>query len=113
MGYKVGYFSLSRSEFVEITKENLSHLPEELQILLNKWTNKAAEGMEEYDRHDHCPVKYASEVFRYEGVCYRIYPSFFNASEDYFEYLMIGYNGMEDELVEIGAEEVFCTAMID
>lgn len=113
MGSRASYFSLKESELLTITKEGLGGLPEELQSLLNRWSDIAAEGMQAYMAESHCPVKGAREIFRYKGVGYRLYPGFFGIPQEYFEYLMIKNGGMEDELVELGAEEVFCTGMAD
>jgi len=110
-GYRAGYFSLAGSELTEVTKEGLDSLPRELGGLLRKWMDRAAEGK---DIDNICyRVKGASEVFRYKGVCYVVYPRLFDVTQEYFEVLMLGNQGMEEELVRIGAEEVFCTGMMD
>ena len=110
-GYKAGYMVL-QGDFVTITSNNINEIPKELDLLFAKWKDYAEKNKEDYYKNTfYCSVKGASEVFRYEGVNYRIYPSFFNIDGEYFEYLML--RQIENELVEMGAEEVFCTAVMD
>ena len=110
-GYKASYMAL-QGDFVTITSENIGEIPKELNLLFTKWKEYAEKNKEDYYKNAfYCPVKGASEVFRYEGVNYRIYPSFFDIDGEYFEYLML--RQIENELVEMGAEEVFCTAVVD
>lgn len=113
MGSKATYFSLSSEELIEITDENFETLPEELKKLLNRWKRTANYFKSDFEnRSCICPVKGASEVFRYKGIPYVIYPSFLDVSQEYFEYLMYAKH-MEDELLCLRAEEIFCTAMAD
>ena len=110
-GYKAGYMAL-QGDFVTITSENIGEIPKELNLLFTKCKEYAEKNKGDYYKNAfYCPVKGASEVFRYEGVNYRIYPSFFDIDGEYFEYLML--RQIENELVEMGAEEVFCTAVVD
>ena len=90
----------------------IGEIPKELNLLFTKWKDYAEKNKEDYYKNAfYCPVKGACEVFRYEGVSYRIYPAFFDIDGEYFEYLML--RQIENELVELGAEEVFCTAVMD
>ena len=110
-GYKAGFASL-QGDFVTITGENVDTIPKELGEIVKSWKEYAEKNKESYyERGGYCPVKGASEIFRYEDVNYKILPSFFGIDGDYFEYLMLRH--IEDELVEIGAEGVFCTAVLD
>ncbi len=110
-GYKSRFANIE-GNFITITKDSEKSIPNELLSLLNKWKDYAKIHKEEYYKSGFpCPVKNASEQFRYNGVNYRIYPSYFDITSEYFENLMLSH--IEDDLVEIGAEAVFCTAMPD
>ena len=94
------------------TEENMNSIPEEIINILLKWKEYGQRHQQEYYSDPFiCPVKFASEIFRYKGIDYVVYPDFMGLMKEYFEYLMI--QKVEDELVDIGAEEVFCTAMMD
>lgn len=110
-GYKATYSSLE-APFIFISDENIAGLPEELRKVVELWRYKADRYRRKYkDYKWYCPVKSASEQFRYNDVNYVMTPELFDATSDFFEYLML--SGCEDDLVEIGAEAVFCNAMID
>lgn len=110
-GYKASYASLT-GDFVIISDKNISSIPDEIVQILQEWKNYGQAHQEEYYKNgNYCPVKGASEVFRYNGINYSVTPGFFGLYPDYFEYIMIKF--VEDALVEIGAEEVFCTATVD
>jgi len=110
-GYKGTYDKLF-DDLQEIY-EGAEGIPEELMALYMKWKKYGAEHDKEFIK-DHpfaCPLKYVSEKFRYEGRNYIFYPESMDVCDPNFENLMI--NCVEDELVALGAEEVFCTAMVD
>lgn len=110
-GYKASYMSLN-GDFVVISDKNINSIPNEIVRIFKEWKIYGQAHQEEYYKNgNYCPVKGASEVFRYNGINYSVMPEFFGLYPDYFEYIMIKF--VEDALVEIGAEEVFCTAMID
>ena len=110
-GYKASYASLT-GDFIIITDENINTIPDEIVRILLEWKSYGQAHQEEYYKNGYyCPVKGASEVFRYNGINYTVMPRFFGLSPDYFEHIMINY--VEDALVDIGAEEVFCTATVD
>lgn len=113
MGYKAGYFSLSSEELINITDEKLDALPLELRELLVELKEVAPIYAEsKKDDPFFYYVKGAGEVFRYKGICYELSPSFLGVDGYIFGGLMhrMGY---EDKLVELGAEEVFYTGMLD
>jgi hypothetical protein len=110
-GYKATY-SLLEAPFIFVNDENINDLPEDLKKVVVNWKYKADRYRRKYkDNKWYCPVKSASEQFRYNDVNYVMTPELFDATSDFFEYLML--SGCEDDLVEIGAEAVFCNAMID
>lgn len=113
MGYKAGYFTLSSEELIIITDENLDTLPQELKELLVE-LKKAAPLYAESKKDDpfFYYVKGAGEVFRYKGKCYELSPGFLDVDGYIFGGLM-SRMGYEDKLVELGAEEVFYTGMLD
>ena len=106
------FFASLYGDFTVITRENLDSIPVEIADVLKYWKKYAEDNLEEYQKNGgYCPVKFAGEQFRYDGVNYKVNPGFFGISPEYFEYIMVRH--VEDALVDIGAEEVFCTAMVD
>ncbi len=113
MGYKAGYFSLSGEKLIDITDKNLDTLPQELKELMVELKDAASFYAEsKKDDPFFYYVKGAGEVFRFKGICYKLSPGFLNVDGYIFDGLMhrMGY---EDKLVELGAEEVFNTGMLD
>lgn len=110
-GYKGTYDKL-HGEFINIY-EGAEGIPEELMALFLKWKRYGAENDAQFIKENPhaCPLKYVSEKFRYEGRNYIFYPESMDVCDPHFENLMM--NCVEDELVALGAEEVFCTAMVD
>jgi hypothetical protein len=92
-------------------------MPDELRYFINLWTKK----VEDYtDYEPLCPIKNANIVFQYKKVWYIITPESIGITEDTvgqccwvnekFEDLA---GKMENELVDLGAEDVFYGGMID
>ena len=84
-GYKDSYASLT-GDFVIISDKNISSIPDEIVQILHEWKNYGQAHQEEYYKNgNYCPVKGASEVFRYNGINYSVTPGFFGLYPDYFE----------------------------
>jgi len=110
-GYKAKYNTLT-GDFVTIDENTVQNIPAEIAHIFNKWKAYGRVYQEDYYKNIYvCPVKLAQTTFRYKGVNYKITPKGMKLKDAYFEYLMLRH--VEDDLVDIGAEEVFCIAMVD
>lgn len=85
-----------------------NNIPDKLNSFLIKWTEEAKK------QSNYTPqwyVKYAGIVFQYEGKWYALGPEHLGGiSQELFEHLS---REMENELVEMDAEDVFYTGMLD
>ena len=109
-GYKVGYETLCRTAKPIDIHNHPEEYPPELVDYVLRWERKAEESVKEWQPHYY--VKSARIQFRYKGRDYYIYPfiDLGPLTDAFFESLS---TGMENELVEMGAEEVFYAGMMD
>ncbi len=117
MGSRSGYDKSSGNDVIWLGFQE--KMPEVLRCFIDKWT---AEAINYTNYQICCPVKYAGIVFRYENIWYRISPGSIGITEEtlgglqscwvneMFENLA---GKMGTELVELGAEDVFYTGMMD
>ena len=80
--------------------------PSELITLRDNWKNK----FKELSLEPKWPEKYAGFVFAYNGLAYNVSSGEFGVSDDVFA---LCSSKIRDELVDLGAERVFYTGMLD
>jgi len=85
---------------------NDSGTPKELIELRDKWNKK----FQELSLEPKYPEKYAGFVFEYQGLAYKVHAGDFGESDSVFARCS---REIENELVEMGAERVFYTGMLD
>ena len=94
----------------EVYPDHPSDCPEELKIFVRKWRS-LIRMIPIKDNYFCCPIKWPWEIFIYKGVGYQLSSAELDCNDQFFEYMMRNY--IEDALIGIGAEMVFCTAMTD
>ncbi|OQB25946.1 MAG: hypothetical protein BWY11_00095 [Firmicutes bacterium ADurb.Bin182] len=104
MGSRSGYNWSWQVDKVNRLKE--SNTPLELIEFQKKWEQK----FNELTLEPAWPEKYAGFIFEYRGENYVVYAADFGVSNSVFALLS---REMEDELVDMDAEKVFYTGMLD
>lgn len=107
---RAGYQWGTPWELKSVRTDNDSDDPPELVRFVKKWRDLIQMIP---TRHTYfvCPIKWPWEIFVYKGIEYNFSPSDFDCNDQFFEHMMIHY--IEDALIALGAEKVFCTAMMD
>lgn len=106
MGSRAGYQKYRGNDFTPIRCSEEAPAP--LRAVISKWTQEAARReKQDYD----WPLKHVGIIFACQGVWYNLTPDAIRVTNDaYFEVLS---DEMCDDLAAAGAEDVFCTAMLD
>lgn len=106
MGSRAGYQKCRGNNFTPIRCSEEAPAP--LRVVISKWTQEAARReKQDYD----WPLKHVGIIFACQGVWYNLTPDAIHVTNDaYFEVLS---DEMCDDLAAAGAEDVFCTAMLD
>lgn len=103
---RAGYLKYGGNDYVRIWREQSAPAP--IRAVIAKWKREAARReKQDYD----WPLKHVGIVFEYDGIWYNMTPEALHVTNDaYFEVLS---DEICDDLAAAGAEDVFCTAMLD
>ncbi len=104
MGSRIGYDWSWKAD--KVYNFNDPDTPKQLLEFRDKWAKKFQESESEPRYYE----KYAGFVFEYGGRAYKVSAGEFGESSSVFS--MFSYE-MQNELIEMGAEKVFYTGMLD
>ncbi|MGM9670670.1 MAG: hypothetical protein ACI3XD_03745 [Oscillospiraceae bacterium] len=106
MGSRCGYSKYRNEGMINVGRG--TPVPPDIGTVIVKWRQEAAKRKkQDYD----WPLKYVGIIFRYLGQWYNLTTSAINVTNDaYFEVLS---DEICNDLSAAGAEDVFCTAILD